>query len=402
MPNKPEELAAANAATTGQNDVESDKIEWYLAFLRYALDNQSPYPDFLEKIDWDGLMDFGQRQSILGVLYYGLNRIPANVPNRPHRKKVAEWVGIYNELVKRNEEVNKDAARITYFFYKKYGVKSCILKGQANTAYYPDPFMRTPGDIDLWTDQDELSIMRIAYSLNKETIDKIDYHHVELPGLLKTVLEVHFKPSFMVNLWYQKRLDRFFDEVKKQQFRNFHTLPNGRTICVGTHEFNRVFQLTHLEHHFLTEGVGFRQVIDYYYLLRQGFTPEEREASMKIIDHLHMHKFAAGLMWVLHHVLGLDEKYLLTEPNEKVGKLMRDEILKGGNFGHYDERYDFHGKKRWGAFFLETWRNLHFVFHFPAETIWGRPLAYFAFAKHKKELRRQLEKSLIEQPLSTE
>jgi hypothetical protein len=337
------------------------------------------------------------KQSIFGVLFYGLNRIPASVPHRPHRKKVAEWVGIYRELIKKNEELNRDAVYITSYLYQKYGLKSCILKGQGNTGYYPDPFMRSPGDIDLWTDKDDLSVMRIAYSIDKAF--KLDYHHVKFEGVVDSPLEVHLKPSFMVNIWYEKRLNRFFEEARPHQFSKFLTLPNGKKICVPTDAFNRVFQLTHLQHHFFGEGVGFRQIIDYYYLLRQGFTPEERLETMRIVDNLHMHKFTAGIMWVLHHVLRLEEKYLLTEPNEVVGKLFLNEIMKGGNFGRSDERYHFDGNSRWMYWIVETWRNLHFAYHFPAEAIWGRPLARFVFAFHKFKLRRQLRKSLKTNPL---
>ena len=174
--------------------------ERYIAFLKYALNEKAPYPDFLEGMDWDGLAKFGMEQAVFGVLFYGLNRIPQEVPHRPHRRKVAEWVGLYRELQKKNEQVNKDAAKVTRFFYSKFGVKSCVLKGQANTAYYPDPFMRTPGDIDLWIDQDEDTVMRIAHSIDKDC--ELDYHHIMVSGLVPTILEVHLKPSFMVNPWY--------------------------------------------------------------------------------------------------------------------------------------------------------------------------------------------------------
>lgn len=366
--------------------------ERYIAFLKYSIDEQAPYPDFLEEMDWDGLAKFGVEQAVFGVLYYGLNRIPQEVPHRPHRRKVAEWVGLFRELQKKNEQVNKDAARVTSFFYSKFGVKSCVLKGQSNTGYYPDPFMRTPGDIDLWTDQDEDTIMRIAHSIDKDF--DLDYHHIEVSGLVPTSLEVHLKPSFMVNPWYEKRLDRYFEQMKPSQFKQFLTLPGGRKICVVDRAFNRVFQLTHLQHHFFGEGVGFRQIIDYYYLLRQGFSAEEKENTMQTLKYLHMTRFAAGMMWVLHEVLGLDEKYLLTQPDEKVGRLLYSEVLKAGNFGHADKRYNFGGKSRWSYFFLETWRNMHFVLYFPAETLWGRPLARIMFAVHKRKLRRNLEKSL--------
>lgn len=36
-------------------------------------------------------------------------------------------------------------------------------------------------------------------------------------------------------------------------------------------------------------------------------------------------------------VFKLEDKHLLCEADAKVGKLLLDEVMKGGNFGHHDE-----------------------------------------------------------------
>ena len=358
--------------------------ERFLAFLRFSLDEQADCPDFLEEMDWDGLLEFATRQGIVGVMYYGLNRIPPEASFRPHRKKVALWVGCYEELKKKNADVNKDSAVITSFLYNKYKVKSCILKGQGNLAYYPDPYMRTPGDIDLWTDQDEVSIAKIIYSIKKDS--KLDYHHVELSGLINTPLEVHLRPSFMVNIWFERRLDHYFNQVKDEQFHNFFVLPGNHKICIPEKGFNRIFQLSHLMHHFFGPGLGLRQIIDYYYLLRSGFSEQEREETMRTVRYLHMEKFTAGIMWLLHDMLGLDKKYLLIEPDEAVGKVFRKELMKT------DSGIDLN-KNKWSFFISETKRNFSYVRFFPAEAIWGRPIARVFFAWHKWRLRRKIKET---------
>lgn len=45
-------------------------------------------------------------------------------------------------------------------------------------------------------------------------------------------------------------------------------LPNDAgLVVVPTHSFNVVYQLYHLYHHYFYEGVGLRQVVDYYFVL---------------------------------------------------------------------------------------------------------------------------------------
>ena len=78
------------------------------------------------------------------------------------------------------------------------------------------------------------------------------------------------------------------------------------------------FNITHIYKHIIQEGIGLRQIIDYYFVLKQGFTEEERVHDERLLRHLGLYKVASALMWVLKETLGLDEKYWLVAPNEKV------------------------------------------------------------------------------------
>ena len=109
-------------------------------------------------------------------------------------------------MKKQTDKHIKDASALTELLYKNYGIKGCVLKGQANALMYPDPYMRTPGDIDLWTDAKTLDIIRVSRKLDKS--GEIGYHHIEL-SYFKTPVEIHFFPSFMGNVWHEYKLRRF-------------------------------------------------------------------------------------------------------------------------------------------------------------------------------------------------
>ena len=98
------------------------------------------------------------------------------------------------------------------------------MKGQANALMYPDPYMRTPGDIDLWTDAKTLDIIRVSRKLDKS--GEIGYHHIEL-SYFKTPVEIHFFPSFMGNVWHEYKLRRFFNSRKEAQFKVSTLLPDN-------------------------------------------------------------------------------------------------------------------------------------------------------------------------------
>ena len=129
--------------------------------------------------------------------------------------------------------------------------------------------------------------------------------------------------------------------------------------------------MAHMMEHFLTEGIGLRHFIDYYYVLKAYYNDSLDANRMNITNQFvdfGLLKFARGVMWVEKNCLGLEEKYLLVEPNEKTGKLILEEMLEGGNFGQYDERY----KARKMGLLLrgvtDSYRLLKLAKTFPIET----------------------------------
>ena len=112
-------------------------------------------------------------------------------------------------------------------------------------------------------------------------------------------------------------------------------------VCIPTPKFNAVYQMGHIMLHLLDEGIGLRHFVDYYYVLKhlEGLSKEDKQEIVYTWKSTGMSKLASGVMWVEHEVLGLPKEFLLTEPNEKRGKLLLEDILEGGNFGKESNRF---------------------------------------------------------------
>ena len=82
----------------------------------------------------------------------------------------------------------------------------------------------------------------------------------------------------------------------------------------------------------ILKGQGIGQV------LRKGMTAAEKEETLQTLSSLNMRGFMGAVMYVLQTVFALEERYLLCPPDEKKGKILLEEILEGGNFGHYNTR----------------------------------------------------------------
>lgn len=134
--------------------------------------------------------------------------------------------------------------------------------------------------------------------------------------------------------------------------------------------FDLVFILLHCYRHICGYGVGLRQIMDYYYVLRQGFTEEERKDAVGWIKKLGMARFARGLMWVLREYFGIEEQYLLMEPDEKEGRFIMHEVMLTGNMGHSDTRHWGSMRTPFSRFFLNLRRDVYLIGHYPHEVMW--------------------------------
>lgn len=354
------------------------KTQAYLDFLRFSLHDEAELPASIHDIDWDGLFKFGTSQCVRGVLFCGIKKLNGSA-NHPTLEQLGRWLAFQSAIKKANVQVYRDADFITRACKKETGFDSVVMKGQANALLYPSPYIREPGDIDLWTMASTKQAIRWARRHDPKAI--IGYHHIDVIGL-RTPVELHYVPSFMGNLFYEWRLRQYFKKEKPKQFGNKAVLPDGLgEIGVLCHDFDCIFQLSHMMHHFFFEGIGFRQVIDFYYLLRS--MPTIDKGIMVNVKRLSMRKFTGAVMFIMHDILGLEREKLLCEPDPKTGTMLLEEMLKAGNFGFHDDRYDFSNLTTWRHYLLETYRNLHFAMTFPSETVFGRPLSRFWHAAYK-------------------
>jgi hypothetical protein len=235
---------------------------------------------------------------------------------------------------------------------------------------YPDPYSRNPGDIDIWIDGGREQI--VEYVNRVCPGQKQRYIHIDFPMLKGVDTEVHYTPSYMYAPWANRKLQKWFKEQANEQFTHTVMLPDcSEEICIPTLSFNRIFMMSHMYKHLFSEGIGLRQLMDYYFLLKQGFTETEREKDAATIKHLGMHKFATAVMYVLQKVLGLQDELCIVKPNEKAGEFLLSEILIAGNFGGNDTRYGSRTKNESVAhrYFRLTRRNLHFISSYPSEAI---------------------------------
>lgn len=369
----------------------------FFDFLRFCIGSANEIPDSLKEVDWKELYCIAQKQALLGVLFYGIQRLPKELA--PEQKLLMQWMVMAEMIRKQNIRLFLDSVKVCKNFENE-GFANCILKGQGNALLYPDPYMRTPGDIDIYLSGGRKKIMKYVDRVCPNQVMR--YHHVDFP-VMKTAIEVHFTPSYMFCPIHNRRMQKWFEEVMGEQCNHRVSLPDGYgEIHVPQVSFNVIYILSHLYRHIFTEGIGLRQLLDYYFVLVKWHTdltnltdsnksfPQMTQINTDLdtlrheLKYLGLWKFAQAVMYVLHEVFGLSEDRMIAPMDEREGRFLLAEIMRGGNFGQYDTRLG--SKENEGKlhrYLRMSLRNLRFAKHYPTEAL-SEPLFRTWFALWKK------------------
>ena len=363
-------------------------MDHFFQLLRYAIGASDEFPEDISREEWREIHELAHRQAILGVLLYGIQK---NAALRIDRDLLLRWFAESEQIRHRNGRLDEATVTVAHQL-EEDGFKVCVLKGQGNARLYPDKSIRTPGDVDIWPLVDRNTIYQYVRRRFHDT--EMLYHHLEYPVLNDVMTEIHFFPMFLNNPIYNKRFQKWTWKMVADNHLMEVTNDYG-SYWIPDNNFNMVCQLAHIRHHFFDEGIGLRQVVDYFFLLRgercevRGEREDvkckmydvkwekeegrgERLALRDTLRWLGMEKFAGALMWVLSEVLGLEEQYLVAEPNEKLGRMLLDEILMTGNFGQHDNRFgSLKQKSRMTRLCGLLQKNFKFLVYYPDEVICG-------------------------------
>ena len=121
-------------------------------FLRFSLGLEGEAKGLLDgrkgSFDWDACYQFAKRQTLVGVLFDGIQRLPKELA--PARPLLLRWLSDSESIRRRNMRIDRASA----YIYNKVcaaGFRCCILKGQGNALLCPHPSSRTPGDAVSYT-----------------------------------------------------------------------------------------------------------------------------------------------------------------------------------------------------------------------------------------------------------
>ena len=338
----------------------------FYELIQVALGNRDELSAVPTPEEWTQVYEESQRQAVTGIMLHALDRLPSE--QRPPQSIILQWIAAGQMITQRNKVMDNRCQELLTIL-KEAGTRGAILKGQALAQLYDKELrpLRQSGDIDIYIEGGLQKALAFVRAQGQKDIDW-DYKHLHLTLWKDIEVEMHYRVEVLLNLRKNKKLQQWFKDHEASLF------GEGDGLTTPTTELNVFYILLHIYRHFLYEGVGLRQIIDYYFVLKQrsNDSVERKEylENLTAVKAFGMERFAKGLMWVMAEVLGMPREWMPWESDKKEGEYILAQVMKGGNFGHYDER--LHKKKgKLGAVRDILTHNMHLLSHYPSDTLWS-------------------------------
>lgn len=281
-----------------------------------------------ENTDAAALLDECSRQSVAAVALNDLT-LPEDAPR----------IQLLYQTVVNNNAVYNDHA-LLHKLMEKNRIPYVVLKGAASAFYYPDPLLRTMGDVDFLVkpeDMDRAAALLLSEGYTEEGQGG-GLHRSFRRG--KIHLELHRRFAEAINPEIDRRIGAYLAPI----IDNAQLVTTGFCTCRIPDPFcHGLVLLLHMQRHMLFEGLGLRHLCDWAVFVNSFRENEFAALFREKLEAVGLWKYAQAVSLASHLGLGLPYAAFMGDDRATAEELLRD-ILTSGNFGANDpgrvnERY---------------------------------------------------------------
>lgn len=303
----------------------------YFALLQMAIWNQPRAID--GAIDWQAVMRLAEHHATVTLLSDLASKMP--VDQQPD----AEMLGWMKNQMRSNLFFHMRLKQIllqAVSMLRDRGIEPVLLKGFSLAQYYPNPNLRQFGDIDLFVGLEKFHeacamLRSMPGSYNWGVIlDSGRHFNIEFGDYS---LEIHRVSS---EIEEEEENAKYMEIERQGLFVNSREVDlEGARLRIPSIEFTVFFTFYHAWHHFLTTGVGWRQLCDLALVLHTYHDQINATQLQHDLESLNLMQPWQAFGYLIVHQLGLPEvemPFYNVRMRRKASKLY-DHIMEEGNFG---------------------------------------------------------------------
>lgn len=236
---------------------------------------------------------------------------------------------------------------------KENGIAYLVFKGLAVARHYPEPFVRTMGDVDFYVPKEdflravEVIEQGLHVEMDKEDVDK--HYSFDWQGIR---FEMHYQIETFGSYRHQLRFNRMIDEAMAEHTDSFkvcYSDGNETEVCVLPPTEDIIVVFKHWFNHLLVEGVGLRQTLDLAVLLNAYRDKMNVARLMTALDSIGYMKAFRAMLAMMKRYLGLDwldSFFVFDHRDERYADKLMAAVRESGNFGRKAYRNHTTGKKK--------------------------------------------------------
>lgn len=299
--------------------------------------------------DWKAVMNLASGQGVMAIATDGLQAlydVYVKEQFRAAKESPQEWMmwtlenaGQMIQYEQRCEAQKRVVAEMADLLDEE-GVKMMVFKGQANAALYPNPNHRATGDIDCYLFGEADKGDRLL-SERDAKIDNSWYRHSKILYKGETI-ENH---RVMSHTRGGKKRREMEEELRAMvRGERLEEIDGCSKAVMPTAQFNACFLTYHGLHHFTSEGLRMKQVLDWAVFLKEKQEDVDWVAFDAFCERYGLERFAAVMNYIASEYLGVelsDKIHLDGSYAEKVirSTLFDDDYLFNAGLSDWEVRW---------------------------------------------------------------
>lgn len=317
----------------------NDTKQQFFALLRSGLWGTEIEPLlFAGAVDWSGIFSMAQKQTVTGLLFDGVSKLPVEV--QPSAEMMRRMFQMVVRIERSHQLLNKKLSEIVPAM-RAESICPILLKGQGVAQNYLNPLRRQCGDIDLYVGKENCDkAMKVLLDLGADAQNKTKrkspkHENFDYDGVS---VELHF---LVEKLYYPKYNKRFQMWTKQQLCADklrVRDIGGETEVLLPPVDFDALFVFNHAYRHFLSGGIGLRQLCDWAMHLHVFAGQINKEELLDGLKSFGIFKAWQVFGCIAVDYLGLpkDEFPFYTAKYAKHSDKLLREILFSGNFGQYN------------------------------------------------------------------
>ncbi len=303
-----------------------------LALLRSALWGTTAR--LLGTPDWNAILKLASQQTVLGITASAIQQLPAE--NQPGKEVIGKLQASLFRIVSAHPFLNNRLSE-TIAILNRNNIHHVLLKGEGLAMNYPDPQMRQCGDIDLYIGPDRCKqaylIITEAFSLKQQFAENAKHYELNYKG---AILELHKTADTVPGIFAGRRFRQWsMEHLSGADLRKIEIA--GTTVNLPPYNFDAIYILNHIWHHFIAGGIGLRQICDWVLYLHKFHNEIDHSLLESDLESFGLQRVwkIFGELAVRHLGLPANECPLYSENYCKAAERLADIILMEGNFGRH-------------------------------------------------------------------